>query len=369
MTVARLALAGFIFGSVSCQALLDLGTQPSDGGSEAGAPYPSPTSPSADAAAEGSICSDVGSNSLHCGRCGHSCFGGPCVGGECQPTAIATQQEGGYGVDVDDQYVYWASAATRAVFKVAKSATDGAPTRLMEGPGRFLPVDVRVDGQFVAVVDGQSGNGTASAYRVSVDGGVPLELGAGCAGDGNSALAFDQGSIYFVNHAAGAVYSAAKVSGGCAAIVSGQPGPSSVVVDEASVFFTNEASTTGGLMTAPKAGGGSPTAIASALIVAALGVAMHGATLFVATKDGRIVRVDKDGSGFAELAKGGREPTHLAVDETTVFWSDSGQVWAADKVLGAPRIIATDQKDVRVVAIDSNRVYWANSTSIMRVAK
>ena len=363
--VGRLALAGLIFGSVSCQSLLDLGTQPTGGGSDAGAPEP--TSPDA-AVAVGSACRDLRSDSLHCGRCEHSCLGDPCIEGACQPTALAMAQGGGYGVDVDDNHVYWSSSGNRTVSKIAKNATNGAPIVLMALPERFQPLDVRLDGPFVVVVDGQSGNGAASAHSVSVDGGLPLEHGRGCASDGNLSLAVDSASIYFVNATAGSVYRAAKVTGGCAAIVSGLSAPSSVVVDATSLFVTNETSTTGGLMTAPKSGGPA-TPIAGNVIAAARGVAADGNAPFVATTDGRIVRVNKDGSGFVELAKGGLHPTHLAVDDTSVFWSDSGLVWAADKVMGIPRVIATRQPEVSEVAVDRGRVYWATSTSIMRVAK
>ncbi len=47
----------------------------------------------------------------HCGKCGHSCFGGACVGGECQPVAIgATTGEDVLDVALDAQRVMWLTA-------------------------------------------------------------------------------------------------------------------------------------------------------------------------------------------------------------------------------------------------------------------
>src|SRR5262245_7861561 len=39
---------------------------------------------------------DIEANAEHCGRCGHSCLGGACVQGRCQPRrlAVVTGEEG-----------------------------------------------------------------------------------------------------------------------------------------------------------------------------------------------------------------------------------------------------------------------------------
>jgi sugar lactone lactonase YvrE len=147
-----------------------------------------------------------------------------------------------------------------------------------------------------------------------------------------------------------------------------------VTVDDTSVFFTNPDPRSGGsgIMRAPKAGG-TPTAIANGSIPKAAGIAIDGATatLFASTPDGRIVRVNKDGSGYVELATDQPDPRGVAVDESNVYWVDtaSGEVWTADKAVGRPRLIAASQRGVTTVVVDRDRIYWATSTSIMRVAK
>ena len=144
-----------------------------------------------------------------------------------------------------------------------------------------------------------------------------------------------------------------------------------MVVDDATVFFTNAgAGIEAGLMRMPK-GGGTPVAIARSAIGGALSVAIDGEGLFAALQDGRIVRVNKDGTGVLELAKGLVEPSSVVVDTRGVFWVDrvAGQVWTADRLTGKARVVAANQQKVQHVAVDRDRIYWTTDGSVMRVAK
>jgi hypothetical protein len=319
-------------------------------------------------------CTDTRADSLNCGRCGHSCFGDQCIDGACQITPLATGQAGAFSVDVDDASVYWSNTGSQSLVKIDKNATNGVPTTLLQKPQeRFLPTGVRVDGAYVAVVDQNTGNGTAPVYRVNKTTGGPAGgLGGACAIDGNGGIAIDADYVYFVNGVSGSVYHAAKGSGTCEPIVNGQAGVARVVVDDTSLFITNKNPQAGssGIMRSSK-GGGTPTAIAMSSVSKAFEIVADGTTLFASTPDGRIVRVNKDGSGFAELATGQPGPFGLAVDDSSVYWVDnvSGEVWATDKVAGQPRLIAANQQNVQTVAVDRDRIYWATDTSIMRIAK
>lgn len=315
-------------------------------------------------------CTDVANDSANCGACGHSCFGDPCVGGACQPVVVASGLVGGFGVDVDDASVFWSDRAGRAVGRAPKNAADASPEILLAKPSPFAPADVRVDGPSLVVVSGAAGDGTASVFRIPLAGGAPIPLGNGCAPDGNGGLAVDAAYYYFTNPALGRVYRASKGSGDCADIVSGQPSPSSVVVDDTTVFFTNRPSpkTTSGLAKAPKAGGAA-TSVAPADIPAATGIGTDGTSLFVSAADGRILRVEKDGSGVVTLARDMSDATPVVADDAGLYWAASGDVWTADKKVGNPRRIASVQPDVVAVAADHDHVYWATKTAIVRVAK
>ena len=63
-----------------------------------------------DAAVDAPTCDPgkVASKTNHCGRCGHTCFGGSCIGGRCQPVELGRTQSGAViDVAVDAANVYW----------------------------------------------------------------------------------------------------------------------------------------------------------------------------------------------------------------------------------------------------------------------
>jgi hypothetical protein len=76
-----------------------------------------------------------GTDANNCGSCGHSCLGGTCAAGKCQPATIVT----GVGdnpvvLGVDTQYVYYRAApipGSAGVFsRVARTAVAGSGTEL-----------------------------------------------------------------------------------------------------------------------------------------------------------------------------------------------------------------------------------------------
>lgn len=50
---------------------------------------------------------DLGSDPLSCGACGHSCLGGACTAGACQPFEVAQEPSKVLGVLANDDYVVW----------------------------------------------------------------------------------------------------------------------------------------------------------------------------------------------------------------------------------------------------------------------
>lgn len=315
-------------------------------------------------------CGDVREDSQNCGRCGHSCLGDACREGACEPTVIVTGQGGAFGIGVDDANVFWTTRSGRAVSRASKTATSPTPTRLFERAAPFDPLDLLVDGPAIVFVDRTAGQGTASVFRIPKEGGTPAPLGQGCAPDGNGGLAVDATHAFFTNGAMGNVYRAAKGSGDCAPIVTGHAAPSSVVVDDTSVFFTTRTGPNdpGGLSRVAKAGGAT-TPVAPKEIGAATGVGTDGEALFVSTVDGRILRVAKDGSQVVELARDMVDASPVVADESGAYWVASGDVWAADKRLGQPRRLASVQVEAARVATDRDRVYWTTKDAVVRVAK
>jgi hypothetical protein len=64
-------------------------------------------------------------------------------------------------------------------------------------------------------------------------------------------------------------------------------------------------------------------------------------------------------------------PTSIAVDESGVYWTipADGTVWRAELDLTNALQIAVNQKGANAIALDKNAVYWATSSSILKLAK
>jgi hypothetical protein len=54
----------------------------------------------------GNTCVTLGEDSLNCGSCGHSCLGGPCASGKCQPLQLYSGDDATSAYAVDSQFVY-----------------------------------------------------------------------------------------------------------------------------------------------------------------------------------------------------------------------------------------------------------------------
>jgi len=141
----------------------------------------------ADAPIEAAGCGDVLSSALSCGRCGHSCLGGACALGKCQPVTLATDPALG-AVAVDATYAYYVAENAGVIRKIPLA---GGVSSNVYATGR-APHDLAVDGDRVFWTDqfamgvyvlGGSGNaltgGNGAARAVSVTASGPYFITAG----------------------------------------------------------------------------------------------------------------------------------------------------------------------------------------------
>ena len=350
----------------------------SSSGSEGDA---SPDVPDA-TATDGSPCGDLLSTSEHCGSCDHDCLGDACVDGICAATAITTTAAGGYGIDVDAQNVYWSvsygDAAGGQLRKIGKNDLGGTSVTLLDSPhARFEPLDVKVDGSYVVVVDGSPGNGTAAVYRVPAAGGSAAGVGA-CALDGVSGLAITPTDFYVASDRLGtdtSVYRAAKSGASCATHVGeGWPGLRQIAFDQDVLYLTQPSATSApdGSLFALPIGSSTPTPIAADRVTGAWAVVPDGDSLVVATELGAVLRVSKDGSTITPLTREVEALPHgLVADSTHVYWSNfgSGEIVSYERRSGVRRVLANGQTGVQFLASDSTRLYWTNRTHVMRLRK
>lgn len=57
----------------------------------------------------GAACVDLSQSSDHCHQCGHSCGGGLCVSGVCQPETLASGLASLHAIDIDDTHLYFSA--------------------------------------------------------------------------------------------------------------------------------------------------------------------------------------------------------------------------------------------------------------------
>jgi hypothetical protein len=68
-------------------------------------------------------CSNLNEDALNCGSCGHSCLGGPCANGACQPLQIYAGSDATYAYAVDSNFIYFIrekSQGLRVISRISK---------------------------------------------------------------------------------------------------------------------------------------------------------------------------------------------------------------------------------------------------------
>jgi hypothetical protein len=129
-----------IFGQVTALAFTMTGcsSTTTTGDAGAGTPVAEDAGTSEQDAAGGSCSAPLETDPLNCGSCGHSCLGGTCNGGICQPRQVAAFDAGNEPVSltVDDDSIYWL-ASRHVLFAPKRDTTPGQ--KLFDVYYTFLP--------------------------------------------------------------------------------------------------------------------------------------------------------------------------------------------------------------------------------------
>lgn len=302
---------------------------------------------------EASCSPDLNTDSLHCGRCSHSCLGGACVAGLCQAINLTVPIASPGGIALDDTHVFWTSTTTGDIFRANKDGT--AP----------LPLGAQKDALSIAV----SGGGLAySAPTAKVVGFAstqekkPLVTVATDQGVNWGYVAIDDAFVYWADPVAGTVSRSSRTAPKPVELASGEKAPHSVFLDRDTILWT----TAGGeLIRARKDGS------ARAVIASGLGTPTHLATMadtaFVTdTSAGTIARVSLTNGEKAVIITGQSDAHGLIVEGTTLYWS-SGPLMQFD---GKTVSVFNESGNVHRIAADSTAVYWTEfGGSVKRKAK
>ncbi len=328
-TVTGRAVLGVacLAGSFACVQVLGIEKPPLDPGSDAaieGAAVDAGTgedgSRDAEACVEGAPARDTDDG--NCGRCGHSCLGGTCADGKCQPVRIGAASDV-RGVALDGEYVYYTSYASGAVSRVKKDGTD--PKTLGTTPAAW---GLDVGGGQVVWASGEASASVGGVYRCPKD---------GCAGAPTRVVALPEISDVALTGARTgdtfvfAEYGSSTVSrwDGSGVVPLATAGrPFKLAVDDTYVYYK---SILNSLFRAPLSGLGGATAVGEAR-----GSAISGG---VAVRRGRVFWTAgdlKDNPGFVRSAdtadvtsqtayfNAAVLPNCVAADDTSVYWGTQG---------------------------------------------
>jgi hypothetical protein len=265
---------------------------------------------------------NTASDPNHCGQCGRSCQGGPCIGGRCQPLLLAEARGLPSGIAVDDR-IYWLEQGSNSTGKVVAANKDG--TSLVE---------------------------LASALD------SPLNL------------VLDGDAIFFTFFTGGGGLARVDKSGANFEKLLASSGAWSIAADTERLYWTN----TNGVQSSDKSGADLQQL---AMATKARGIAVNATHVYWAEAriDGKLGKFDKVTSLGGQLGGALQFPTDVAIDGSFAFvalagsssdldcTSNDGSIIRLDLASGAATTLASNQRCPQSVAVDGNRVYWTNTGS------
>jgi hypothetical protein len=154
--------------------------------------------------------------------------------------------------------------------------------------------------------------------------------------------------------------------GASTTLASQQDAPSALAVDANSVYWA-----AAGVMKVSLAGG-TPTTLVSAI---AAGIAVDGTSLY--WTDGlNVMKIPLVGGVTAMLASRQNGSAAIALGASMVYWTnvpgagggcDEASVLGVPIAGGIPTTLASGQSYPRHIATDSTSVYWTNATCVLKV--
>jgi hypothetical protein len=307
-------------------------------------------------------CTDYQTDKFNCGRCGHSCQGGLCTAGVCQPLTLFT---GGNpaNIAVSSSNVYWSSSTAQGVYSVPLNGLS-TPFPSYTSFGGNCVMGLAVDATSIYGLSRDCSIGLSSVEALMK---APLAGGDAVRLETNSfgalpqqfwrCLAVGATNVYFSNFDTDEIFQVA-IGGGPAISIWKRRNPLGVAVNSANVFW----GTSDGLLTMPIAGASAAT------ISSAPGgnfVAVDASYAYY-TSAGSLLKTLIAGSTPIVLAADAAGP--LVVDADNVYFLGATTVQAVPKLGGTPRTLASGQTELRDIAVDAKSVYWVTSSAVMKVA-
>jgi hypothetical protein len=357
-------------GSLDCTGSQPVECDSTGGWLDNGAPCAQPT-PDCDqglCSCTGSMCGscvDEQTDPSNCGACLHSCQGGTCSAGVCQPVVLASGRNDTWGIAVDSTNVYWTEwNGSGNVMMVPTGG--GTPTTLESGLN--YPFFLAAHDPYVYWTENQTPGGV---FRASTAGGMITTIATTFSPQG---IATDGTNVYWAGRDGNVWELPVAGSGTSLMLGSGQANPWGVTVDSTNAYWTNNVGS-GNLAMAPISDTGPVTTLASgqqnmgSIAVDATSVYWTNAgTQANNFKDGTVMKVTIGGGVLVTIASSQDSPEGIAVDASNVYWGSQAGVLSAP-VGGGPDIPLAFGTPPINLAEDSTSLYWTAGSTVMKVAK
>jgi hypothetical protein len=298
---------------------------------------------------------DLRAASDHCGACFHSCLGGTCTDGRCQPAVLGVAAGRPYGIALDSQFVYFTDNTGGTVYRVVKTGDPSTLVTLATGQ-RGLNL-VAADPEPNGAVYFSRGGDDGGVSKVSKTGGqVTVVAPVGDAWE----IALDQTNLYFT--AVGGLYRVPKAGGALTKLATLSENPGSVAIDGDSIYFNDKQY--GTVNRLPKDGSSTVAEVIAEQQPMPDGIAVDDKNVYwTCYSAAEVIRCSKQNPQDQQtLASDQFQPNGIVSDGGFVYYTayGSGTVSRVSVTGGVPLLLAQCDTPLRV-AVDESYAYFTAS--------
>ncbi len=282
---------------------------------------------------------NLAEDAQHCGACGHSCLGGECADGKCQPELLASgfplpvQSNIGNGLVSDDTNVYFAT--DRRVYKVAKTPTQdagGAAILLHDAASSAnRPRFVTLSGTTVWWTSPGTAASSGSIWRMSRDGAPGTAAAVFSTQNSPEGIGVDGTYAFWTTHGTaaqnqGVIRRHQLIGGGSTPtdVITGQTSPRHLLVGSARLYWDLAISNNNAFYTASKTPGSAPSTIVDLGGDHLAGMALTSSRLVWVTYNGEVWRASVDGTNPEKLTTRSTAGTAIAANDADLYASFQG---------------------------------------------